>query len=76
MEANEVHTGKIKFYDPKKGFGFIKIDDSDCNDEDSIFMHATTLVNGFIPSAGERCSFIIGARNGKRIALEVTNKID
>jgi CspA family cold shock protein len=34
-------TGVIKFYDAKKGFGFIKVDGTD----EDVFVHSTGLVD-------------------------------
>ena len=34
-------TGKVKFFNETKGFGFIKFDDSD----QEIFVHATGLID-------------------------------
>ncbi|MEK6884346.1 MAG: cold shock domain-containing protein [Nanoarchaeota archaeon] len=42
-------TGKVKFYNPAKGFGFIV--DKETNDE--IFVHATGIVEGTIKEGDE-----------------------
>ena len=48
-------TGRIKFYNRKQGFGFIKLDDSDLE----IFVHATGLVTKKNIQDNDRVSFDI-----------------
>lgn len=53
-------TGKVRFYDEEKGFGFIASDDG--ND---VFLHATALPAGTAaPKQGTRVEF--GIADGKR----------
>ncbi len=53
-------TGKVRFYDEEKGFGFIASDDG--ND---VFLHATALPAGAsAPKPGARVEF--GIADGKR----------
>jgi cold shock protein len=53
-------TGKVRFYDEEKGFGFITTDDGQ-----DVFLHATALPAGTpAPKAGARLEF--GVADGKR----------
>ncbi|MGP3534856.1 cold-shock protein [Microbacterium sp. RD1] len=53
-------TGKVRFYDEEKGFGFITTDDGQ-----DVFLHATALPTGApAPKAGTRLEF--GVAEGKR----------
>lgn len=53
-------TGKVRFYDEEKGFGFITTDDGQ-----DVFLHATALPAGSPPpKQGTRLEF--GVADGKR----------
>jgi cold shock protein len=53
-------TGKVRFYDEDKGFGFVTTDDGQ-----DVFLHATALPAGSpAPKAGTRLEF--GVAEGKR----------
>ena len=52
-------TGKVRFYDDEKGFGFITTDDGQ-----DVFLHATSLPDGAAVKAGSRVEF--GVADGKR----------
>ncbi|WP_137843710.1 cold shock domain-containing protein [Microbacterium sp. 2FI] len=53
-------TGKVRFYDEEKGFGFITADDGQ-----DVFLHATALPAGApAPKPGVRLEF--GVADGKR----------
>jgi len=48
------HSGKVKFFDAKKGFGFI-IDD---NEQREYFFHVTALVDAV--NKGDEVTYIVG----------------
>ena len=52
-------TGKVRFYDDEKGFGFITTDDGQ-----DVFLHATVLPAGTVVKTGTRLEF--GVADGKR----------
>ncbi|KHK98614.1 cold-shock protein [Microbacterium mangrovi] len=52
-------TGKVRFYDEEKGFGFISSDDGQ-----DVFLHATSLPQGSTVKQGSRVEF--GIADGKR----------
>lgn len=52
-------TGKVRFYDEEKGFGFISSDEGQ-----DVFLHATALPAGTVVKAGTRLEF--GIADGKR----------
>ena len=53
-------TGKVRFYDEEKGFGFVSTDDGQ-----DVFLHATALPAGTVaPKPGTRLEF--GVADGKR----------
>ncbi|MFZ4078093.1 MAG: cold-shock protein [Microbacteriaceae bacterium] len=52
-------SGKVKFYDDEKGFGFITSDEGD-----EVFLHASALPEGVQVRPGTRLEF--GIADGKR----------
>ncbi|GGO62197.1 cold-shock protein [Microbacterium nanhaiense] len=52
-------TGKVRFYDEEKGFGFIASDDGQ-----DVFLHASALPDGVTVRKGTRVEF--GVADGRR----------
>ncbi|GAA3760083.1 cold-shock protein [Microbacterium kribbense] len=52
-------TGKVRFYDEEKGFGFIASDDGQ-----DVFLHASALPAGVVVKKGSRLEF--GLADGRR----------
>ena len=61
-------TGKVKFYDQEKGFGFIASDEGD-----EVFLHASALPEGAVIKPGMRLEFGVAA--GKRGAQALSVRI-
>jgi cold shock CspA family protein len=66
--SGTAHSGKIKFFDGGRGYGFIVADDGL-----ELFFHITEFAeNSDDPSTGDHVSFAIGkSRDGKPRALNV-----
>ena len=61
-------TGRVKFYDEEKGFGFVTSDDGQ-----EVFLHASALPAGAIVKAGTRLEF--GIADGRKGAQALSVRV-
>lgn len=66
--SQEVKTGKVKFYNKTKGFGFI-VDD---NDGSEVFVHATGLVDDI----NSEDQVVFEVKDGKKGLNAINVKLD
>jgi len=62
-------TGKVKWFNPKKGYGFVDQDD----DEKDMFLHITALqkANISVLNEGDKISYDVEEENGKQSAINL-----
>lgn len=62
-------TGKVKWFNPKKGYGFVDQDD----DEKDMFLHITALqkANISVLNEGDKISYDVEDENGKQSATNI-----
>jgi cold shock CspA family protein len=50
MSKKILLSGYVKFWDAKKGYGFVVIDEGNAE----VFVHATKCIDGFVPRLRQR----------------------
>ena len=62
-------TGKVKWFNPKKGYGFVDQDD----DEKDMFLHITALqkANISVLNEGDKISYYVEDENGRQSAVNI-----
>lgn len=67
IQGTDMASGTVKFYNPDKGFGFIKPDQGG----DDVFVHVSELQRSGLADVkeGERLSYdLVDGRNGRKAA--------
>lgn len=67
MQGTE-NTGKVKFYNSEKGYGFI------VNEETSkdIFFHMSGITDHWEPQEGDKVAFNVGQNNKGESAIDIS----
>ena len=62
-------TGKVKWFNPKKGYGFVDQDD----DEKDMFLHITALQKADISvlNEGDKISYDVEDEDGRQSAVNI-----
>ena len=62
-------TGKVKWFNPKKGYGFVDQDD----DEKDMFLHITALqkANISVLKEGDKISYDVEDEDGRQSAVNI-----
>jgi cold shock CspA family protein len=63
-------TGVMKWFDPKRGYGWIRLLPNGNHDND-VFAHVRFFRGEFEPMTGDRVSFVIDNSNGRRKAIDI-----
>lgn len=71
--TNKRHTGKIKWFNETKGFGFITPDDMDINNGKDVFLHITAVKSSGLRSVdeGQTVEFALEEQRGKPAAVDL-----
>ncbi len=64
-------SGRVKFYDEGKGFGFIQQDDGQ-----EVFLHASALPEGAVVKAGARIEYSVaeGRKGAQALSVRIVDK--
>lgn len=67
LSVNQEYSGTVKFYNSNKGFGFIYFD----KEKQDIYFHITAINGPNPPKAGDKVSFSIQEKNGRKSACDI-----